>query len=73
MELMVKALLDSSHSVTDVELAGFQYPWEALDSIRGPGGSGGGTGRRDGAGGRGPAVEVGRKRVAGVPGRRGGG
>lgn len=73
MELMVKALLDLSHSVTEVGLAGFQYPWEALDGIRGLGGSGGGTGRRDGAGGRGLASEVGRMRTAGIPGRRGGG
>lgn len=73
MELMVKALLDLSHSVTDVGLAGFQYPWEALDGIRGPGGSDVGTGRRGGAGGRGLAGEVGRIRAAGVPGWRGGG
>lgn len=66
-------LLDRFYSAEGGGLAGFQYPWEALDGIRGPGGSGGGTGRRDGAGGRGLAGEVGRMRTAGVPGRRGGG
>ena len=68
-----RPLLDRFYSAEGGGLAGIQNPWEVLDSIRGPGGSGGGTGRRDGAGGRGLAGEVGRMRTAGAPGRRGGG
>ena len=34
MELETKELLDLSHTLAGEYLAGFQYPWQALDGIK---------------------------------------
>lgn len=34
MDVTIKALLDLSHSAAGDYLAGFQYPWEALDGVK---------------------------------------